>query len=325
MEKIKWGVLGTAGIARNCTIPGMQLAKNCELTAIAGRSEDKAKEFQAAFGFRKAYGSYEALLEDPEIQAVYIPLPNDMHHTWAIKALNAKKHVLCEKPIAPTPELAMEMIQAANANGVLLMEAFAYLHSPLVAAVKQELEQGTIGTPRYMESAFVTSDYDLSNIRMQKGSFGGSVYDLGCYNTSIILWMFGEEPEKVQAIAEFSPEGVDSVCAGLLTFADGKKAAFNCGMALATEKNYRLDRLYIGGTNGSIRSDAEFNQSGELSYTVCTEGRETVKTVHVPHNYCLEVEQLGDCILNGAVPYVSNEFTMKNSRVLQRVLRAIGY
>ena len=142
MRKIKWGVLGTAGIARGCTIPGMQQAENCEMYAIAGRSIEKAEAFRAEFGFQKAYGSYEALLNDPEVEAVYIPLPNELHCEWAVKALNAKKHVLCEKPLAPTLEEIERMIAAANENGVLLMEAFAYLHSPIVSAVKAELDSG---------------------------------------------------------------------------------------------------------------------------------------------------------------------------------------
>lgn len=325
MEKIRWGVMGTAGIAKNCTIPGMLLAENCELVAIAGRNPEKADAYRAEFGFRKAYYSYEALLNDPEIEAVYIPLPNSSHKEWTIKALRAKKHVLCEKPLAPTPAEAEEMIRTAEENGVFLMEAFAYLHSPLIAAMKKELDSGIIGEPIYMDAAFITSDYDLSNIRMQKDTFGGSVYDLGCYCTSLILWMLEQEPETVQAIATFSPEGVDNLAAGVMTFPGGKKASFNCGMALATEQNKRLDRMVIHGTAGSIVSDAEFNQCGELCYTVTSGGNAVTKTVSVPQNYSLEVAQLGRCIRCGETPYVSNAFTMANARTIARVLEAIGY
>lgn len=325
MDKIKWGVIGTAGIAKNCTIPGMQLAENCELVAIAGRNPEKAEAYKAQFGFQKAYYSYEELLQDPEIEAVYIPLPNSNHKEWTMKALQAKKHVLCEKPLAPTPAEAEEMIAAARENGVFLMEAFAYLHSPLITAMKKELDSGIIGDPIYMDAAFITSDYDLSNIRMHKETFGGSVYDLGCYCTSLILWMYGQEPERVQAIAQFSPEGVDNLTAGIMTFADGKKASFNCGMALATAQNKRLDRMAIHGTKGSIISDAEFNQCGTLHYVVTTEKGAETKAVSVPQNYSLEVEQLGRCIRGEATPYVSNAFTMANARTIARVLEAIGY
>lgn len=326
MKKIKWGVLGTAGIAHNCTIPGMQLAENCELYAIAGRSMKKAEEFQKEFGFQKAYDSYDALLADPEIQAVYIPLPNDLHYEWTLKALKAKKNVLCEKPLAPSVSQIEEMISAAQENGVFLMEAFAYLHSPLITEIKSELKNGTIGKPVYIESAFLTSDYDTSNIRMRRENYGGSVYDLGCYNTSIILWLLDEDPVKVQAIAEYYPDGgVDNVAAGILSFADGTKATFNCAMALANQKNHRWDRLYIAGTEGSIRCFAEFNQHGDLNYSICVDGKETVRTVPVRQNYALEVEQMGRCIMDGETPYVSNAFTIRNAKTLGRILESMQY
>ena len=325
MRKIKWGVLGTAGIARGCTIPGMQQADNCEMYAIAGRSMEKAEAFRAEFGFQKAYDSYEALLADPEVEAVYIPLPNELHCEWTIKALNAKKHVLCEKPLAPTLEEIERMIAAAEENGVLLMEAFAYLHSPIVAAVKAELDAGAIGDVLYMESAFLTSDYKLSNIRMRRETFGGCTYDLGCYCTSQILWMLGEEPENVQAVAQFSDQNVDILTTAILSFQSGKKACFQSGMLLATEQDKRIDRLQIHGTKGAIKSEVEFNQAGELSYTLITDAGAQVKTVSAPQNYRLEVEQLGRCIAEGEKQHVTHEFTRMNARTLDRVLKEIGY
>ena len=325
MGKINWGVLGTADIAKGCTIPGMQIAENCNLYAVAGRSIEKAEAFKNKFGFEKAYGSYDELLADSAVEAVYIPLPNELHKEWAIKAMKAGKHVLCEKPLAPTPEEVDEMIAAANENGVFLMEAFAYLHSPIVQAIKTELDSGVIGDIRYMETAFITSDYDISNIRMRKETFGGCTYDLGCYNISQILWMFNEEPEKVKAIAEFSDRGVDTLTSGILTFKDGKKAAFTCGMVLATEQSRRLDRLQIHGTKGKLVSDVEFNGDGEITYTIITDESIETKTVNCPQNYSLEVEQLGRCITDGETPHVSNDFTRMISRTLKRVLDEIGY
>lgn len=322
---IKWGVLGTAGIAKGCTIPGMKLASNCELTAIAGRNMEKAEQFQKEFGFEKAYGSYEELLADADIQAVYIPLPNEMHYEWTIKALKAGKHVLCEKPLAPTEKEIEEMFRVAKENNVYLMEAFAYLHSPIVSAIKEELDNGVIGDIRYMENAFLTSDYDMSNIRMRKETFGGSLYDLGCYCTSQILWMMGEEPEKIQAVADFSAEGIDKLTTGLMIFKNGARAQFTCGMTLETEKDYRIDRLQIHGSKGKIVSDVAFNQDGECSYTICVGEQEVTKTVTAPQNYCLEVEQLGRCLEDGETPHVTEEFTRKNSRVLEKILEKIGY
>lgn len=325
MKTVKWGVLGTADIARRCTIPGMQQAENCCLYAIAGRSAEKAEQFRTSFGFEKAYDSYEALLADPEVEAVYIPLPNELHYEWALKAIEANKHVLCEKPLAPTPDQIDALFDAAEAHGVVLMEAFAYLHSPFMAALKQELQHGSIGDPLYLESVFITSDYDQSNIRMRKETFGGSTYDLGCYNTSQILWLLDEEPEDIKAVAEFAPNGIDVCTTGILQFSGGKRAVFQCGMVLATEQGRRIDRVSIHGTRGNICSDVEFNQDGVLTYTVSVDGVRTVKSVDTPQNYKLEVEQLGRCITDGVQPFVSRAFTVRNARVLDRILHIIGY
>lgn len=325
MKKVTWGVLGTAHIAKGHTLPGMMQAENCRRYAVAGRNLAKAEAFQEEFGFEKAYGSYEALLSDPEVEAVYIPLPNELHYEWTKKALQAKKHVLCEKPLAPTVAQMEELAKIAEENGVLVMEAFAYLHSPYMAAVKAELNAGTIGEPLYMESEFVTSDYDLSNIRMRKETFGGAVYDLGCYCTSQILWLMGSEPEKVQAVAEFSPEGIDTLTTAILSFADGKKASLTCGMCLNREPFDRIDRFRVHGTKGCIESHEQFNADGDLIYTVTVDGKRETRVVPTPQNYRLEVEQLGRCILNGEKPWVSPEFTARNGRLLERILDCIGY
>lgn len=327
MRTIKWGVLGTAYIFERDTAEGMRQAENCQLYAIAGRNLEKAKAFQAKYGFEKAYGSYDELLADPEVEAVYIPMPNTLHKEWTLKALRAKKHVLCEKPLAPTARDAQEMFDAAKENGVWLMEAFAYQHSPFVAAVRQELDAGVIGDVRYMEAALITSDYDRSNIRMRRETLGGSVYDLGVYSCSLILRMLGLEPERVQAVSTFSPEQIDLFTSVLLEFPGQVKAQFNCGMVLATEKNSALDRFQIHGTNGSIEAVRfAFNAPGSLSYRIRTfDGVEQIKTVEVPHNYRLEVEQLGRCIEGLETPLVSRELSLSVARTIDRVLDAIGY
>lgn len=324
MRNIKWGVLGTANIARGCTIPGMRLAENCELYAVAGRSLDKAEQFRSEFGFEKAYGSYEALLNDPAVEAVYIPLPNSLHYEWVIRAAKAGKHILCEKPLAPSAAQAAKMQVAARENGVLLMEAFAYLHSPLTAAIKAELERGAIGEVRYLENAFVTSDYDLSNIRMRRETLGGSLYDLGCYCISQAVWLLGE-PEAVRAVADFSDQGIDRLTTGFLCYPGGARAAFTCGMVLPTEQSRRLDRLQIHGTKGVLRTDAEFNQAGRLSYQVVTDGQAVTRCVDAPQNYSLEVAQLGRCIASGEQPHVSADFTLATARTMDKALAAIGY
>lgn len=325
MVKVKWGVLGTASIAESCTIPGMQFADNCELYAIAGRSMEKATHFKKSFGFEKAYGNYDELLSDSKVTAVYIPLPNDLHYEWVMKAIKAGKHVLCEKPLAPTAAQAEELFQAAKEHHVILMEAYAYLHSPYIAALKEELNSGVIGKVSYMETAFLTSSYNLNNIRMHKAAYGGATYDLGCYCTSIILWMLEKTPEKVQALTEYTDLNVDIFTTAFLQYEDSLRASFNCGMAFEKDMAYRMDRLYIHGAKGYIKSDTEFNQSGTLSYTVCIDGKSVIKTVASPHNYQLEIEQLGRCLLNGDLPHISADFSINNAKILDSVLRTIGY
>lgn len=325
MKKINWGVLGTAGIAKGCTIPGMQQAENCNLYAIAGRSLAKAEAFQAEFGFEKAYGSYEELLADPAVEAVYIPLPNELHYEWTLKALKAGKHVLCEKPLAPTAAQMEEMFAAAEEKGVFLMEAYAYLHSPIMAAIKAELESGAIGQVRYIDSCFVTSDYDVKNIRMRRETFGGCTYDLGCYCTTQILWLLGQTPERVQAVGSFSDREIDLLTTGILSFPGGVRASLTCGMVLATGQDKRIDRLSIHGTGGSIYTDVRFNQCGQLRYRLTTEGGTVEKTVFAKQNYALEVEQLGRCIAGEEAPHVSKAFSLMNAKVLERILEEIGY
>ncbi len=322
MRKIRWGVLGTADIARGATIPGMQQAEHCELYAVAGRKPEKAESFRDTFGFRKAYGSYGELLADPEVEAVYIPLPNHLHCEWAVKAMQAKKHVLCEKPLGLSEEQAAAMFRAAEENGVLLMEAFAYLHSPFIQAVKAELDAGTIGEIRYLESAFVTGGRPDTDIRMNRETGGGAMYDLGCYTVSMAMRMLEKEPETVQAYACFSGKRIDLLTSALLLYGNGAAVRLDCSMLLP---GGRHDRLLISGTRGEIVSPVRFNQSGELTYTVVRGGVKDTKTVIAPNNYALEVENLSRCILTGEKPRISKDFSLLVARVTDRVLSAAGY
>ncbi len=322
MNEVKWGVLGTADIARGQTIPGMQQAEHCELYAIAGRNPEKARSYQEAFGFEKAYGSYEDLLNDPAVEAVYIPLPNHLHCEWTIRALRAGKHVLCEKPLAVSESQVKEMFRAAEENGVFLMEAFAYLHSPFVQAVKAELDAGVIGDVRYFESAFITGRRPDTDIRLRKETYGGALYDLGCYAISMAMWMLGKEPDTVRAAAQFSEKQIDLFTSALLLYDNGAVANLDCGMLLPEG---RLDRFRIHGTLGEIVSPVEFNQCGEIPYTIIRNGARETKTVNVPNNYMLEAEQLSRCVLYGEKPHVSREFSLLTARVTDRILEAIGY
>ncbi len=327
MRKIKWGVMGTAYIFERDMARGMSLAENCSMTAVAGRNREKAEEFREKYGFERAYGSYEELLEDEEIEAVYIPLPNTMHYEWTIKALKSGKHVLCEKPLAPGAGQAREMFQAAGENHVFLMEAFAYQHSPYIKEIKRAIEEGEIGEVRYLEAALITSDYDHSNIRMRKETLGGCTYDLGVYALSFIQRMTGVVPTDIHAAAAFSREGIDTYTTAVLEYADGSKAHMDCGMVLETEKNSALDRFQIHGSKGCIVSgEFGFNAPGTLSYRLRTfDGKDELRTVEVPNNYRLEVEQLGRCICGEETPYLTEEFSVSLAGTVENILAKIGY
>lgn len=358
MNKVKWGILGTANVARWGMIPGMKKASNCELYAIAGRSAEKAKAFQEQYGFEKSYGSYDELLADENVQAVYIPLPNDIHLKWVKAALKAGKHVLCEKPMAMNAAESREMYQTAKECGKFLMEAYAYLHSPYVESLKETIKSGIIGEVNYIDTAFVTQGYK-EDFRLHKEFGGGAMYDLGCYCTTMILTLakaseelsreaktagvdvpmdlaggshgqYGEsmdglEPTLVKACAEFTDLGVDFLTAGLIRLKNGVRASFNVGMNLGENSNSRYDRLFIHGTKGSIRSEVEYNQEGNVSYKIYTQDGVIEKSVFVPHNYCMEVEQLGRCILNGETPHVTPEFSIKNAELIDKLLKEMGY
>lgn len=327
MRKVKWGVMGTAFICERSTFPGMMQADNCEMYAIAGRSMEKAKFFKEKYGFQKVYGNYAELLNDPNVEAVYIPLPNTMHYEWTMKALKRGKHVLCEKPLAPTEKQAEEMFAAAEENHVYLMEAFAYQHSPYLKEIQEEIEKGTIGDIRYMESAYITSDYNKNNIRMKKETLGGCTYDLGVYNTSLILRILKDEPIKVKAISSFSEEGIDTLTSVVMEYSDGKKAAFSSGMILATDLDKHIDRFEIQGTKGSIKGTGfEFNGDGELSFTITVfAGKKEVRKVTVPQNYRLEVEQFGRCVSGIETPAVTKEFSIVNARIVDKIINDIEY
>ncbi len=264
------------------------------------------------------------MLEDPEVTAVYIPLPNNLHKEWVIKALDAGKHVLCEKPLGLNLKEIREMFEAAEKNHVFLMEAYAYLHTPYIAALRQEVESGRIGAMDYIETAFVTSGY-TDDIRIRRENGGGAMYDLGCYCTTMILSLTDSEPEYVKADAEFSEEKIDLFTSALIKFKNGVRAAFNVGMILGVDQNTRWDRLYIHGSKGSIRSTVAYNEEGTLSYTISSDGGETTKSVEVRQNYALEIEQLTRCIEGAEKPHISREFSEKNAALMDKLFDAMGY
>lgn len=320
MKKVKWGVLGTASIAQRETIPGMLQAVNCELYAIAGRSLDKAEQFKERFGFQKAYGSYEELLEDPKVEAVYIPLPNHLHKEWVLKAAAHKKHVLCEKPMSGNATDTREMVKACKESGVFLMEAYAYLHSPLMKKLKQQINDGVIGEVNFIESTFHTPGYE-DNIRIHRETLGGAMYDLGCYTLTFASYLFEDKPVSVKAVSNFTEEGIDDLTCGYLIYPDNRRAIFNCAMF----PNDRGDRSYIYGRKGVLEIPISFNAKGVQKWYLKTGEERMEFSIDIPNNYKLEVEQLGNCILSGEEPEVSGDFSIAIAESIDAILKECGY
>jgi len=255
MKKIRWGVLSTARIATETVIPAMQLDKYCTLTAIASRQLEKAQAAAGQLGIEKAYGSYEELLSDPDIDAVYIPLPNHLHVPWAIKALNAGKHVLCEKPIGLNAAEAQKLLSVARKFPRLkIMEAFMYRHHPQWQWAKQKVTEGKIGELRTIQSFFSYYNADPDNIRNKADIGGGGLMDIGCYCISLSRFIFGAEPWRVCGIMEEDPNmKVDRLTSGILEFSSGT-SIFTCATQLVP-----FQRVNIFGTEGQIEIEIPFN------------------------------------------------------------------
>ena len=332
MEKktVRWGVLGCSGIGKSRTIPGLLACENAELYAIAGRNEEKLKAYAEPFAPKKLYTDYQALLDDENVDAVYLPLPNGIHMEWVKKAAAAGKHILCEKPMALTEEQVREMFAAAKEHGVLLEEAYAYRHAQLVQKVREIVDSGAIGRIRYLESKHSTFDTNRSGLRYQKGNGGGAVYDVTCYNVSLASYLFGKDPEDMSVYCGFDKEtGVDVSDAVMLRYEEGVTAMLYAGLDA-----YRRGCYSILGETGRIDVDHKFNSSGVCHIRVSTGARPqgaeyvdettTEYTIWVDDNYKKEIELFSDAVLNGSALTVSEEESLRTARVCDAIRRAGG-
>jgi predicted dehydrogenase len=253
--KVRWGVLSTANIGTGKVIPAMQSGRYCEIAAIASRDLDRAQAAADRLGIPKAYGSYEELLADPEIDAIYNPLPNHLHVPWSIKALEAGKHVLCEKPIALTAAGAQRLLDAARERPQLkVMEAFMYRHHPQWQRARQLIADGKIGELRTIQSFFSYHNPDPANIRNIAEFGGGGLMDIGCYTISLSRFIFGSEPQRVCGIIEYDPQfKTDRLASGVLDF-DRGTSTFTCATQLTP-----YQRVNIFGTEGRVEIEIPFN------------------------------------------------------------------
>jgi predicted dehydrogenase len=265
-QTLRFGILGVARI-NDRLLPGFRKAKHASLVGIASRNGERAKKAADAAGLPRAYGSYEDLLADAEVGAVYIPLPNAHHYEWARRAADAGKHVLCEKPLTPTAAQAEELADYCNAKGVVLMDGFMWPHHPRTAKIREVLDRGGIGSVVRVASAFTFPlPLDPENIRLKPALAGGSLLDVGCYPVYGIRWAFGEEPVGVVARARYDYE-VDLEMSGVVWLSDGRMGTFDCGFTQPTRQ-----WLEITGTAGVIRVMDMWLPDEQASFTIEREG-----------------------------------------------------
>jgi xylose dehydrogenase (NAD/NADP) len=285
---VKWGIISTADINRK-VIPGAHASPKVELVAVASRDEARAAEYAKTWEIERSYGSYDALLADPEIEAVYISLPNTLHCDWSIKALEAGKHVLCEKPLSRHVNEVEAAFDAADRTGNLLSEAFMYRHNPQAKRARELVDEGAIGELRLIRSTFSYSLYDADNIRLRTDVEGGSLMDVGCYTVSGSR-LFGGEPEKVYGEAWFGPSGTDWIFGGTLRFAGDVIALFDCGTALPNR-----DELEAIGSEGSLFLDDPWHCNVPV-IELRRDGKTERIELEPVDSYRLELENLSDAI-----------------------------
>ncbi|WP_150270170.1 Gfo/Idh/MocA family protein [Paenibacillus tepidiphilus] len=317
-QKLKWGILGCAQIATGAVIPAIQESERGMVAAVASRGLDKSSAVAAQFGIDKAYGSYEELLADPEIDAVYIPLPNHLHREWVIRAAEAGKHVLCEKPIALSSSEALEMTEACRQAGVHLAEAYMYRHHPRIAQLQEIIARGDIGELRSIRGTFTYNDAeDRSNIRFKSAWGGGSLYDVGCYPLSAARLLYGAEPEAVTVQAIFSPEhdGVDMMASGLVEFPGGVSLIFDCGMWA-----YNRQLLEVLGTEGRIEVPMPFNARFEDAGFTVYKGDEAIAVAGTGANpYVCQADHFAAAV-SGEPPHILPEDPVLNMKLIETCL-----
>jgi predicted dehydrogenase len=311
-NRLRWGILGVAHINRRL-IPALHAAVNAELRAIASRSADRAREAAHQSHIPHAYGDYQALLDDPEIDAVYIPLPNDLHAEWIIKAAEHGKHVLCEKPLCPTADEARRVVDFCREKGVKLLDGFMWPHHPRTARLRQLLHGGGLGELRRVSAAFTfrMDPLDPNNIRLRAERSGGSLLDIGCYPVYAIRWAFGAEPVAVFATARYE-FGVDVEMNGQMWFADGRVGMFDCGFTLP----YRT-WLEATCTEASVCVTRMWLPDPAASYLIERDGRPPEKAVLPEADQIVAmVEHFGRAVLDDQPVWPPIEEAVKTLRVL---------
>ncbi len=339
-NKLSWGILGTGNIARQFCI-GVNASHRGKLMAVGSRTAESAAKFAATHQIPVAHDSYEGLLADPRVEAVYVSLPNTLHREWTIKALQAGKHVLCEKPFAANTVDSEAMFDVAEQRGLVLIEAFMYRAHPLIHAVIESVRQGDIGTLQLIRTSFCYRTTRIEgNIRFDPNLASGGLMDIGCYCINFSRHFAGEEPSSISAIALKPAGGVDQVAAGMMLFPRGLVASFTSGMSLQADNT-----AYLCGTEGYIEipipwkppaigatfsivraTPPRMDQTGlAAASSVPNSGPRQTFTVDANMDlYGLEADDFAGTVLDGKPPMLTRQDTLGNMRVLDEMRRQVG-
>ena len=323
-EKVRWGVLGAAKIATQKVIPAMQRGEWSEIAGIASRDLDKARRVAADLGIPKAYGSYEELLADPQIEAVYNPLPNHLHVPWSIRAAEAGKHVLCEKPIALSVAECRTLIAARDRTGVKIGEAFMVRTHPQWLRAREIVRSGEIGELRAIMVAFSYFNRDPANVRNIPEWGGGGLMDIGCYPIQISRFLFGQEPLRVVGRLELDPEfGTDRLTSAILDFPSGQ-CVFSCSTQLVP-----YQRVHIFGTRGRVEIEIPFNAPPDRPCRIFIDNGADVfgsgiRTVELPtcDQYTIQGDEFSRAVRRGGEVPTPLEDSLANMQVIEALFRS---
>jgi predicted dehydrogenase len=325
--RVRWGVLGAAAIALRRVIPAMQRSKSCEVVAIASRDAAKAEATARALGIPRSYGSYQALLADPEVEAIYNPLPNHLHAEWTLLAATAGKHVLCEKPLAMSAQEAREMVDGCARAGVRLMEAFMYRLHPQWARVRSIVAEGRLGELVTIQSFFSYWNLDPRDIRNIPKYGGGGLMDIGCYCINVPRMLFGAEPNRVRASIRRDPVfGTDVLTSATMEFGE-HQATFTCSTQAEPDQ-----RVHVVGTEGRLLVEIPFNIPGDrTTRLLLTSGGDppvapNTEVIEIPpaDQYTLQGDQFSAAVLSGGDLPIPSDDAIGNMRTIEMVLAADG-
>jgi xylose dehydrogenase (NAD/NADP) len=311
---VKWGFLSTANI-NDKLLPGAEASPDVDLVAVASRDARRAEAYARERGIERSYGSYDELLADPDVEAVYISLPNSMHVEWSIRALDAGKHVLCEKPLSRHPDDVERAFDAADKNGRILMEAFMYRHNPQTMRLVELVEDGAIGRLRLVRAAFSFPLADATNVRLNAELEGGALMDVGCYCVSGSRLLAGE-PEAVYGQQVAASSGVDELFAGTLRFPGGVLAEIDCGLILPER-----DELEAIGEEGSIFLDDPWHSRSPVLELRRDEGTERIE-LEPEDSYRLQLENMSAAVRGRAQPLLGRADALGQARAIEALYRS---